>query len=92
MPKKLYVGNLSYDVTDDELSRLFGQCGQVGSARIVKDRDSGKSKGYGFVEMPNDDEAKHAVSRMQGFDFKGRPLKVDEAQERPAGAIKRRNP
>lgn len=55
--KKLYVGNLPYDVTDDELSQLFAQCGQVESARIVKDRDSGRSKGFGFVEMAYDDEA-----------------------------------
>ncbi|MBI1862220.1 MAG: RNA-binding protein [Deltaproteobacteria bacterium] len=83
--KKLYVGNLPYDVTDDELSQLFTQCGQVASARIVKDRDSGRSKGFGFVEMVNDDEAASAISRMSGQDFHGRQLTVDEARERAGG-------
>src|SRR3954452_7310386 len=82
MAKKLYVGNLSYEVTEDELSQLFSQCGQVSSARIVKDRDTGRSKGFGFVEMPNDDEATHAIDRMKGHDLKGRPIMVDEAREK----------
>ncbi len=81
--KKLYVGNLSYEVTEDELTQLFGQCGQVTGARIVKDKDSGRSKGFGFVEMPNDDEANHAITRMNRHDLKGRPLQVDEAKEKP---------
>jgi len=83
--KKLYVGNLSYEVTEDELSQLFGQCGQVIGARIIKDRDTGRSKGFGFVEMQNDDEAIQAISRMKGHDLKGRPLMVDEAREREGG-------
>jgi len=81
MPKKLYIGNLSYEITDDELHQVFSQCGQVLSAKVVKDRDSGQSKGFGFVEMPNDDEATHAVDRMNGFDLKGRALVVDMARE-----------
>jgi len=85
MAKKLYVGNLSYEVTEDELSQLFSQCGQVSSARIIKDRDTGRSKGFGFVEMPNDDEATHAVDRMKGYDLKGRPIMVDEAREKTGG-------
>lgn len=85
MGKKLYVGNLSYDATEDELSQLFSQCGQVSGARIVKDRDTGRSKGFGFVEMPNDDEASTAIERMKGHDFKGRPIMVDEAREREGG-------
>ncbi len=85
MAKKLYVGNLNYDVTEEELSQLFGQCGQVSGARIVKDKFSGRSKGFGFVEMPNDDEATHAIDRMKGHDLKGRPLMVDEAKEHPEG-------
>ncbi len=89
MAKKLYIGNLSYEVTEDELSQLFGQCGQVSGARIVKDKDTGRSKGFGFVEMPNDDEAIHAIDRMKGFDLKGRPLMVDEARERPTGGSER---
>lgn len=83
--KKLYVGNLSYDVTEDELSQLFSQCGQVSGARIVKDKETGRSKGFGFVEMPNDDEATHAIDRMKGHDLKGRPIMVDEAREKPGG-------
>lgn len=85
MAKKLYVGNLNYEVTDEELSQLFSQCGQVSGARIIKDKFSGRSKGFGFVEMPNDDEATHAIDRMKGFDLKGRPITVDEAKERPEG-------
>lgn len=85
MPKKLYVGNLSYEVTEDELSQLFAQCGQVTGARIVKDKDTGRSKGFGFVEMPNDEEADQAISRMKGHDLRGRPIMVDEARERSGG-------
>ena len=85
MAKKLYVGNLSYDVTEDELSQLFSQCGQVSGARIIKDKDTGRSKGFGFVEMPNDEEADQAISRMKGHDLKGRPIMVDEAREKPGG-------
>lgn len=87
--KKLYVGNLSYDVTEDELSQFFSQCGQVTGARIIKDRDTGRSKGFGFVEMANDDEAAQAVSRMKGHDFKGRPIMVDEARERQGDSEKK---
>lgn len=85
MAKKLYVGNLSYEVTEDELSQLFGQCGQVTGARIIKDRDTGRSKGFGFVEMSNDDEAIHAIDRMRGHDLRGRPIMVDEARDKPGG-------
>lgn len=85
MAKKLYVGNLSYEVTEDELTQLFQQCGQVTGSRIIKDKESGRSKGFGFVEMPNDDEATHAIERMKGHDLKGRPIMVDEAREKPGG-------
>lgn len=88
MAKKLYVGNLSYEVTEDELSQLFSQCGQVSAATIIKDRQTGRSKGFGFVEMPNDDEAKHAVDRMNSYDLKGRPLTVDFAKDKPEGAVR----
>lgn len=81
MAKKLYVGNLDYEVTDDELTQVFNQCGQVSEAKVVKDKETGKSKGFGFVEMLNNDEATHAIDRMNGFDLKGRPLIVDEAKE-----------
>ena len=81
MAKKLYVGNLDYGVTENDLAQLFGQCGQVSNARIIKDKQSGKSKGFGFVEMANNDEATHAIQRMKGFDLRGRALIVDESQE-----------
>lgn len=81
MAKKLYVGNLDFEVTDDELTQVFNQCGQVSDAKVIRDRETGRSKGFGFVEMPNNDEAMHAIDRMNGFDLKGRPLIVDEAKE-----------
>lgn len=81
MAKKLYVGNLDFEVTDDELTQVFNQCGQVSDAKVIRDKETGRSKGFGFVEMPNNDEATHAIDRMNGFDLKGRPLIVDEAKE-----------
>ena len=77
---KLYVGNLSYEVTDDELREMFEGFGQVASATVVKDRYTGQSKGFGFVEMPTDSEARAAISGVNGKDMKGRPIRVDEAR------------
>lgn len=88
MPKKLYVGNLDYEMTDEELKLLFSQCGQVAEAKIIKDNRSGKSKGFGFVQMLNDDEAMHAMSRMKGKEVKGREIIVNEAEEK-APSLKR---
>ena len=88
MAKKLYVANLAYEVTDSDLNALFAQCGHVSSAAVVVDPKSGHSKGFGFVEMPNDDEAKHAVSRMNGYDLKGRNLTVEFAKDKPEGAVR----
>lgn len=85
MAKKLYVGNLAYSVTEAELSQLFGQCGQVTGAKIIKDKQTGQSKGFGFVEMANDHEATVAIQRMKGHDLQGRPIMVDEAKEREGG-------
>lgn len=82
MAKKLYVGNLSYDVTEDELSQAFTRCGQVSGVQIIKDRESGRSKGFAFVEMTDDDEAEQAINTMTGQDLRGRPLTVDHARER----------
>lgn len=81
--KKLYVGNLSYEVTEEELVQIFSQCGQVTSAKLVIDQETGRSKGFGFVEMPSDDEAHHAIDRMRGQEIKGRPLIIDEAKDKP---------
>ena len=85
MSKKLYVGNLSYEVTEMELAQLFGQCGRVSGAKIIKDKSTGRSKGFGFVEMSNDEEARHAIARMKGHDLMGRPIMVDEAKEKETG-------
>ncbi len=82
MAKKLYVGNLSYSVDSSELEQMFGQFGQVSSAQIINDRDTGRSKGFGFVEMPNDDEADAAVNALNGQQHMGRALTVNEAKPR----------
>lgn len=80
MGKKLYVGNLSYSTTDQQLAELFAQCGNVDSARVIMDRDSGRSKGFGFVEMSSDDEASTAIEKLNGTDYGGRNLTVNEAR------------
>lgn len=86
MAKKLYVGGLPYSTTDDELKSHFAQAGAVSSATIIMDKMSGRSKGFGFVEMSNDEEAQNAISMFNGKDFGGRNLTVNEArpmEERP---------
>lgn len=80
--KNLYVGNLSYSVTDAELNELFAQFGAVQSARVISDRDSGRSKGFGFVEMTNDDEAQAAIEGLNDKENNGRKLTVNEAKPR----------
>lgn len=80
MGKKIYVGNLSYNVGDQELGEVFAQFGNVESARIVIDRDSGRSKGFAFVEMATDDEAKVAIEKLNGTDLAGRNMNVSEAK------------
>jgi RNA recognition motif-containing protein len=82
MAKKLYVGNLSYQVDSSELEQLFGQHGQVLSAQVINDRDTGRSKGFGFVEMANDGEAEAAIAALNGQDHGGRALTVNEARPR----------
>src|SRR5690348_12065009 len=80
MGKKLYVGNLSYNVDSSELEQLFGQYGQVQSAEVINDRETGRSKGFGFVEMANDDEAQKAIDALNGQQHGGRALTVNEAR------------
>lgn len=80
MGLKLYVGNLDYGVTGDQLSELFAQAGKVTSAIVISDRYSGKSKGFGFVEMASEDEAKKAIEMFNEKDFQGRKLIVNEAR------------
>ena len=78
----IYVGNLSFEVTDEDLRSAFEEFGQVESATVVKDKFSGRSRGFGFVEMPTSDEANAAISGLDGSDLKGRNLKVNEARPR----------
>jgi RNA recognition motif-containing protein len=80
--KKLYVGNLSYGVTDTDLRNLFQTHGTVQSAQVIKDRETGRSKGFGFVEMGNGEEAQAAVDALNGHDVNGRALTVNEARPR----------
>ncbi|NCA94093.1 MAG: RNA-binding protein [Sphingobacteriia bacterium] len=80
MAKKLYVGNLSYSVKDGDLNQLFSQAGAVESAVIINDRATGRSKGFGFVEMSNDDEAQKAIDMFNGQEIDGRKLTVNEAR------------
>ena len=82
MAKNIYVGNLPFSTTDDELSNLFAPYGAVTAARVIKDRITERSRGFGFVEMENDAEADKAIAEMNGKDTDGRPLKVSEAKPR----------
>jgi RNA recognition motif-containing protein len=77
---KLYVGNLSYETTEDNLRDMFGEHGEVVSANVVKDKFTDRSKGFAFVEMANDEEAKAAISSLNGAELGGRQIKVDEAR------------
>lgn len=84
----LYIGNLSWSITDAELQQTFEAYGEVSSCKIVKDKMTNRSKGFAFVEMPNDDEANAAISALNGADVKGRNISVNEArprEERPQG-------
>jgi len=88
MGNKLYVGNLAYSVRDDDLQQAFAQFGTVSSAKVMMDRDTGRSKGFGFVEMGSDAEAQSAINGMNGQALDGRALVVNEArprEERPGG-------
>ncbi len=80
--KKLYVGNLSYETTDSDLQNLFVPHGTVQSAQVIMDRDAGRSKGFGFVEMNSDQEAQAAIAALNGQDVNGRALTVNEARPR----------
>ncbi len=85
MAKKLYVGNLTYGVTDGELQQMFAAHGTVQSAQVIMDRDTGRSKGFGFVEMGSDQEAQAAIAALNGKDSNGRALTVNEAKPREGG-------
>ena len=85
MGKKLYVGNLAYSVTSEALEQMFLEFGAVVSAQVIQDRDTGRSKGFGFVEMQTDEAAQQAIAAMHDKDCGGRPLTVNEAKPREAG-------
>lgn len=85
MSKRLYVGNLSYGTTEVELRDLFGQSGSVSDVKVVMDRETGRPRGFAFVEMSTDAEAREAIAQLNGRELDGRTLKINEAQERPAG-------
>ena len=82
MSKKLYVGNLAFQTTSNDLQQLFGQAGTVESASVIEDRDTGRSKGFAFVEMSTEEEAATAIDQFNGKELAGRMLKVNEARPR----------
>jgi RNA recognition motif-containing protein len=80
MGKKLYIGNLPFSATEQVLTNAFSQCGKVESVKIITDRDTGRSKGFAFIEMSSDAEAQLAITKWNGSDLEGRPLTVNEAR------------
>ena len=88
----LYVGNLPYRITEDQLREAFEEFGEVSSCTIIKDRQTGQSKGFGFVEMSNDNEAKAAIAGLNGRELQGRNITVNEARPRDEGGGGRRPP
>src|ERR1700730_5221448 len=85
MGKKLYVGNLTFGTTDSDLEQMFGAHGTVQSAQVIMDRDTGRSKGFGFVEMGSDQEAQAAIAALNGKEVDGRALTVNEARPKEGG-------
>ena len=81
----IYVGNLNYKFSDDDLKELFEEFGSVDSANVIKDRDTGRSKGFGFVEMENDEEAEAAIEELDGAEVDGRAIKVNKAKPKGSG-------
>jgi len=88
----IYVGNLSYQVSDQELQEVFTEFGNVVSAKVIKDRETGRSKGFGFVEMTNDEDAQTAIDELDGSEINGRAVKVNKARpKQPAGSQQRQS-
>src|SRR6185503_3196323 len=85
MGRRLYVGNLSYNTTELELREAFGQAGTVTDAKVVMDRETGRPRGFAFVEMSSDQEAQNAIQQLNGRELDGRAINVNEAQERTGG-------
>jgi RNA recognition motif-containing protein len=86
---RLYVGNLSYSVTNEALRAAFAEVGEVSDAQVVTDRDTGQSRGFGFVTMPDDAEAERAIEALNGTSLEGRPIVVNEARPRGGGPERR---
>ena len=76
----IYVGNLSYSVVESDLEKLFAECGEIASVRVIKDKFTGNPRGFAFVEMPSDSEGQAAIDKFNGFELKGRALRVNEAR------------
>jgi RNA recognition motif-containing protein len=87
----IYVGNLSWSMNDEDLLNLFSQYGEVSSGKILKDKMTGRSKGFGFVEMEDDEAARNAISNLHDMEVMGRKLVVNESQPRPEGEFKKRS-
>jgi cold-inducible RNA-binding protein len=85
MPQKLFVGGLPFATSNDQLRSLFAECGEVASATVVTDRDTGRSRGFGFVEMATPEAAEEAINRYNGRDYEGRRLQVEKAKSPAAG-------
>jgi RNA recognition motif-containing protein len=85
MGKRLYVGNLSYNTTELDLRELFGQIGAVADVKVVTDRETGRPRGFAFVEMTTEELAREAIAQLNGREVDGRTLNINEAQERPSG-------
>ncbi len=85
MGRKLYVGNLPYSATESAISDKFAECGTVESCKLITDRATGQSKGFGFIEMASDAEAHAAIDKLNGTDYDGRPMKVNEARPKESG-------
>ena len=96
MSKKIYVGNMSYDTNESSLTEMFSEFGEVVSAKVIEDQFSGRSKGFGFIEMANDEDAMAAISALNGKEVDGREVKVNEAVDKPRrtdnrGSFKKNN-
>lgn len=89
MGNKLYVGNLPFSTTEEELQTLFEEHGEVAATNVIADRETGKSRGFGFVEFQNEGDAAEAQQALDGFDLGGRSLRVNEAQDRQRGGFRR---
>jgi RNA recognition motif-containing protein len=83
MSKKIYVGNLSFNTGESDLNALFATYGEILSAKLIEDRETGRSKGFGFIEMANENDALSAISGLNGKEVDGRTIKVNEAQDKP---------